>query len=74
MGVIYDSQPINRSAQGGGVLAGSPPSFLLVASRTARHFFTAIQKRVKGEIATKIGLNCARPDHLRAELLKGLSV
>jgi hypothetical protein len=56
VGVIYESQVTNRSVpEKVGVLARSPPSFLLVGwephmppSRTATHFFIAIQIRVKG--------------------------
>jgi hypothetical protein len=59
LGVIYDSQPTNRcSLEGVGVLARSPPSFLLVfwesyltPSRLATHCFIAIQIRVKGTVS-----------------------
>ncbi len=58
LGVIYDYQVTNRRApEGLGVLAGSPPCFLLVimelhmiTSCTATHFFEAIQIRVNNQL------------------------
>jgi hypothetical protein len=55
LGVVYNSQATNGIVlKGVGVLSGSPPCFLLVFwesymthSRTAMHFFIAIQIRVK---------------------------
>jgi hypothetical protein len=55
LGIIYDSQTTNRSALGEmGVLAGSPPCFLLITwesymtpSRAAMHYFIAIWTGVK---------------------------